>query len=77
MLRSVQKQALSSAEQRGIPKWIEAEKWLPGTMSVLATDLECIWIATYDGDVWRDAEDEPIDSCVTHWMDLPDLPDNF
>jgi len=42
---------------------------------VLATDLESCFIACYDRD-WIDAYTEkPIDSVITHWMELPDMPE--
>jgi len=56
--------------------WVDAAKWLPmGPHCVLATDLECHFIAVWDGTEWSNAwTDEPIDSVVTHWMELPDPP---
>ena len=71
-------QAIASAEQRGIPQWVSADKWLPmGPHCVLATDLECHFIAVWDGTEWCNAwTDEAIDSVVTHWMELPDPPED-
>ena len=74
----VMTQAVASAEQRGIPQWVPADKWLPmGPHCVLATDLECHFIAVWDGTEWCNAwTDEAIDSVVTHWMELPDPPED-
>ena len=59
------------------PQWVDAAKWLPmGPHCVLATDLECHFIAVWDGTEWSNAwTDEPIDSVVTHWMELPEMPE--
>jgi hypothetical protein len=47
-----------------------------GPHCVLATDLECHFIAVWDGTEWSNAwTDEPIDSVVTHWMELPEMPE--
>jgi hypothetical protein len=59
--------------------WIPADKELPGNMRcVLATDMECHFIACYQGDeeeAWINAHtSEGIDSYVTHWMELPEVP---
>lgn len=57
-------------------EWIEVAAWLPSSpRCVLATDLEAHFIATWDGTEWVNAwTDEPIDSHVTHWMELPQPP---
>lgn len=59
-----------------LSQWIPADKELPGnTRSVLATDSEGHFVACYDGE-WQDEQTgEAIDSVVTHWMELPDLPE--
>ena len=57
--------------------WIPAAEFLPmGPHCVLATDLEAHFIAVWDGSEWSNAwTDEPIDSVVTHWMELPEMPE--
>jgi hypothetical protein len=58
--------------------WVIAAKWSPmGPHEVLATDGECIFVAWNDHGQWlnRDTEEE-IDSVITHWMELPELPDD-
>jgi hypothetical protein len=74
----VMAQALASERFRATPQWVDASKWLPmDPHCVLATDLECHFIATFDGTEWSNAWlDEPIDSVVTHWMELPGIPDD-
>lgn len=64
-------------DNRGAPLWIDAAKWLPpAPRCVLASDLEAHFIATWDGEEWANAwTDEPIDSVITHWMELPELPE--
>jgi len=63
------------SERHGINTWVTAAKWLPmGPHEVLVTDMECIWVGCYDGDLWRDINDDPFDSVITHWMELPELP---
>ena len=63
------------AARHGANTWVTAAKWLPmGPHVVLVTDMECIWVGCYDGDLWRDINDEPFDSVITHWMELPELP---
>lgn len=54
--------------------WIPADEILPmGPHEVLATDGEGCFIAEWDGAEWfRDAE--PVDSVVTHWAELPEIP---
>jgi hypothetical protein len=50
---------------------------LPGNLRcVLATDLECHFIAIYESDKWICATtSDEIDSYVTHWMELPEVPE--
>jgi hypothetical protein len=57
--------------------WIPADKELPGNMRcVLATDMECHFIAIYEADKWICATtSDEIDSHVTHWMELPEVPE--
>jgi hypothetical protein len=64
-------------------EWIPADKELPGNpRCVLATDGECHFIAIYAPDDcmdivpgWSNAHtEESIDSHVTHWMELPEVP---
>lgn len=56
--------------------WIPADKELPGNARcVLATDIEAHFIAVYWNDVWTNAHtSEEIDSVITHWMELPEVP---
>ena len=43
---------------------------------VLATDMEMHFIACFDGDEWAEVyTEEPIDSVITHWMPLPQIPE--
>jgi hypothetical protein len=60
----------------GVSPWIPADKELPGNMRcVLATDMECHFIAIYESDNWICATtSDEIDSHVTHWMELPEVP---
>lgn len=78
MPRCVYEQTLAMAEARNVPTWITAALWLPpDPRCVLATDLEAHFIACYDGEEWQNAwTDEPIDSVITHWMDLPEIPES-
>ena len=59
----------------GVSPWIPADKELPGNpRCVLATDLEAHFVACYDGE-WQEAHtSETIDSVITHWMELPEVP---
>ena len=62
-----------------ISPWIPADKELPGNpRCVLATDGECHFIACYEGneqEAWINAHtSEGIDSYITHWMELPEVP---
>ena len=65
----------------GPSNWIPADKELPGNpRCVLATDGEAHFIACYealcaDPSGWSNAHtSEEIDSVVTHWMELPEVP---
>jgi hypothetical protein len=73
---AIAKPARTAPAASDISPWTDAAKWLPmGPHCVLATDLECHFIAVWDGTDWCNAwTDEPIDSIVTHWMELPDMP---
>ena len=69
-------------------EWIPADKELPGNpRCVLATDGEAHFIAVYDhegemanrailmGRKWYEAfTGEETDSVITHWMELPEVP---
>ena len=66
-------------------EWIPADKELPGNpRCVLATDGECHFIACFEvatktSDThlgqWSNAHTgEEIDSVITHWMELPEVP---
>ena len=57
--------------------WIPADKELPGNMRcVLATDMECHFIAIYEDEQWINAHtSDQIDSHITHWMELPEVPE--
>ena len=58
--------------------WINANDWLPSDLRcVLATDGEAHFIACYDADSgWQDAyTEEPIDSVIQLWMELPEIPE--
>lgn len=73
----VMEQALASERFRATPKWVDASKWLPqGPHEVLATDGENWFVACLQGSEWWMHElDEPCDSVVTHWMELPEIPE--
>lgn len=62
--------------RHGPSPWIPADKELPGNMRcVLATDMECHFIAIYESDKWICATtSDEIDSVITHWMELPEVP---
>lgn len=66
----------AGAPAHGISQWIPADKELPGNMRcVLATDMECHFIAIYESDKWICATtSDEIDSVITHWMELPEVP---
>lgn len=66
-------------------EWIPADKELPGNpRCVLATDGECHFIACFEAGAktssaffarWFNAHtSEEIDSVITHWMELPEVP---
>ena len=65
-------------------EWIPADKELPNTpRCVLATDMECHFIAVNDERIdgafgryqWSNAHTgDGIDSVITHWMELPEVP---
>ena len=59
-----------------ISPWTPADKELPGNMRcVLATDIEAHFVAIYEDGAWVEAgTSEPIDSHITHWMELPEVP---
>ena len=60
-----------------VNQWIPADKELPGNMRcVLATDIEAHFVAIYEDGAWVEAgTSEPIDSHITHWMELPEVPE--
>ena len=60
----------------GVSPWTPADKELPGNMRcVLATDMECHFIAIYEDEQWINAHtSDQIDSHITHWMELPEVP---
>ena len=75
----------AGAPAHGISNWIPAAKELPGNpRCVLATDGECHFIAVYqladhmefvEAPGWSNAHTgDEIDSHVTHWMELPEVP---
>jgi hypothetical protein len=73
-------QELAEARARFLSQpseWIPADKELPGNMRcVLATDMECHFIAIYEDEQWSNAHtSEQIDSVITHWMELPEVPE--
>ena len=76
-INKVMEQALASERFRATPQWVDASKWLPqGPHEVLATDGENRFVACLQGAEWWLHElDEPCDSVVTHWMELPELPE--
>lgn len=69
-MQSLRKQVLAAS-------WVDASKFLPmGPHEVLATDGEGWFIACLQGSEWWLHElDEPCDSEITHWMELPELPE--
>jgi hypothetical protein len=71
--------------RHGISPWIPADKELPGNpRCVLATDGECHFVACHEAHGmdfhgkdcdWVNAHtSEAIDSHITHWMELPEVP---
>ena len=73
-LEKVLAQAKASCAQ--ISPWIPADKELPGNpRCVLATDIEAHFVAIYEDGAWVEAgTSEPFDSHITHWMELPEVP---
>jgi hypothetical protein len=67
----------AGAPAHGVSNWIPADKELPGNpRCVLATDGECHFVAVYEDESWSNAHtSEEIDSVVTHWMELPEVPE--
>ena len=75
--------------RHGPSPWIPADKELPGNpRCVLATDGEAHFVAVYEGEgvlancdittghKWSEAySGEEIDSVITHWMELPEVPE--
>jgi hypothetical protein len=59
--------------------WQSVEECLPNNARVvLATDLENHYLAIYADDVWASAEtDEELDCYMTHWQELPELPEDW
>jgi hypothetical protein len=62
--------------RHGVSEWVPTEKELPGSpRCVMATDGEAHYIAVYESDKWFNAHtSDEIDSYVTHWMELPEVP---
>lgn len=58
-------------------QWIPADKSLPGNpRCVLATDGEAHFVACYEDEKWINAHtSDEIDSVITHWMELPEVPE--
>ena len=65
-------------------EWIPADKEVPGNpRCVLATDGEAHFIACWQSECcedfqmgWSNAHtSEQIDSVITHWMELPEVPE--
>jgi hypothetical protein len=69
--------AAGSGRPRVAPLWTPADKFLPPPHeSVLATDQGTYYVAIYDGQEWFDAlSEEAIDCYITHWMWLPEFPE--
>ena len=70
--------------RHGVSEWVPTEKEMPGNpRCVLATDGEAHFIAIYAPDDcmdiapgWSNAHtEESIDSVITHWMELPEVPE--
>ena len=59
--------------------WTEADSYLPDSQRcVLATDGESHFIACYQEGEWINAwTEEPLDSVILWWMELPPIPDLF
>jgi len=66
------------------PTWIPVAAALPDSpRCVLCTDLEGTFIGCHyqeldeDGPQWIDTQTEdPFDSVITHWMELPPVPED-
>ena len=67
------------------PGWISSSKALPDSpRCVLCTDGEGIWIGCFNesgvtglNGYWEDVQlEECFDSVITHWMEMPPVPDN-
>ena len=63
-------------DAHGVSFWTPADRELPDNpRCVLATDLEAHFIATFEDGQWFNAHtSELIDSVVTNWMELPEIP---
>ena len=71
------------------PTWIPVADALPDSCRcVLCSDSECTYLGVYSRkeiiwtpadegtDGWQDAQTEqPFDSIITHWMELPPVPE--
>lgn len=44
-----------------------------GEHDVLCCDMEFVWVGCWNGREWL-RDDQPVDVVVTHWMELPELP---
>lgn len=57
--------------------WTPERDFLPDDCrDVLATDGEGIFVAYLQSQVWKDKQtEEEIDSVITHWQELPELPE--
>ena len=60
------------------PTWIPCAEAMPdNARCVLATDNEGVFIGIrFASGEWEDAyREEPFDSVITHWMELPEVPE--
>ena len=59
--------------------WTASSDYLPDNpRCVLATDTEAHFIAVYQDGEWINAHtDEVIDSVITHWQELPEMPEDI
>lgn len=57
-------------------EWIDCHyQWPASPRCVLATDMEAHYVAVFEDDKWVNAHtSEEIDSVITHWMELPEVP---
>jgi hypothetical protein len=69
-------------DSHGVSYWTPADRELPDNpRCVLATDGELHFVAVWDdpaagGSGWCEAYSaEEIDSVITHWMELPEVPE--